>query len=401
MEEIIKKIINDFLNMIGYSVLCIILVMCTIAILLKFRKNICKKINKFIECMSGKEKEEKSISNILENLSMNEHKKKQVRNYVEKLSNKDSKDVLDNLKKKQLVELFSIRANIVEHFNSLKVYDNDLLKYIGFVIVFIGGLFSSAYAGVYSGIVAGLFSGAKLKEKTYDPSQGDKALSDFEKNIASDVNNVKEIITLDSLLPPIIFVIIIFVFIMVCRILEERYRKFNNKTILLLDLVNYAIEFRKEEEMMENKNQPTAVVEEETENETLKNLTTDLLDAKSTNVLLKGLDDKMEYDTIKQDISNYKLPELYPLKANLKNALDKGKYAYSIIFQYIAVVASFVTGLIVKDQPFCLIVIAFLIISVFFLLITKGMVTDKNDVKKIFLLEIVEEEIESKKNSNK
>ena len=125
------------------------------------------------------------------------------------------------------------------------------------------------------------------------------------------------------------------------------------------------------------------------------------MDTQSTNKLLNELDYIMEYNTIKNEISNFKSPQLYSLKANLKNALDNGKYAYSIIFQYIAVFASFVTGLIVKDQPFYIIVIALLIISGLFLLITREIVTDKNDVKKRFLLEIVEEEIESKKNSNK
>ena len=192
--------------------------------------------------------------------------------------------------------------------------------------------------------------------------------------------------------------IAVYTIIIVYKKKGSEYNNFAYKFYLLLDFV---IEIKKEEEMMENKNQPTAEVEEEAENEILKDLTTDLLDTKSTNGLLKGLDNKMEYDTIKKDISNYELPELYPLKANLKNALANGKYAYSIIFQYIAVVASFVTGLIVKDKPFSLIVIALLIISGLFLLITKEIVTDKNDVKKRFLLEIVEEEIESKKNSNK
>lgn len=337
---------------------------------------------------------------ILDGLSKDNNKKSDNRKYVNELLEKDNSSILNKLKKRELIDLFSIKANIEIYFKSQKDLDTDTLKYMGFVIVYIAGILSSVFAGIYSGIVSSLVSEIIKNNNPLDfKSDLDAKIGDIYYDV---FKKVKNIVTLDSVLLPIITSVIIFFFlVMLFRISKFFKGKHYNKNNLLLDLVNYAIEFRKEEEMMENKNKTTAEVEEKAENETLKDLTTDLLDAKSTNVLLKGLDDKMEYDTIKNDISNYKLPELYPLKANLKNALDNGKYAYSIIFQYIAVFASFVTGLIVKDQPFCIIVIALLIISGLFLLITREIVTDKNDVKKRFLLEIVEEEIESKKNSNK
>ena len=268
------------------------------------------------------------------------------------------------------------------------------------LLVYVGGVYTTAILGTYSGIISNLVSELL---KIDDKNSENKSM----------LNNISEILnnyfTLEKITAPLVYSGIVIFFLASIIVIKGHYtNKFDNRIYVLLDIVNYAIEVGKAEGMVKSKESEDTKSKDPSKNEpieekktALENLGSKLLDTESTNKLLNELDYIMEYNTIKNEISNFKSPQLYSIKANLKNALDNGKYAYSIIFQYIAVFASFVTGLIVKDQPFWLIVIALLIISGLFLLITKEIVTDKNDVKKRFLLEIVEEEIESKKNSNK
>jgi len=83
-------------------------------------------MNLFFKCNI---KKEMSISEILKELSKREQKSIRIAKYIKQLSNKDSTEVLNSLKNKQLVELFPIRANIEEYFNSNKGVDKDILKY--------------------------------------------------------------------------------------------------------------------------------------------------------------------------------------------------------------------------------------------------------------------------------
>gem|GEM_PF-1136713 len=146
---------------------------------------------------------------------------------------KDNSSILNKLKKRELIDLFSIKTNIEIYFNSQKDLDSDTLKYMGFVIVYIAGMLSSVFAGIYSGIVSNLVSEIIKNNNPLDfKSDLDAKIGDIYYDV---FKKVKNIVTLDSVLLPIITSVIIF---------------------LLLDLVNYAIEFRKEKEMMENKKAP-------------------------------------------------------------------------------------------------------------------------------------------------
>lgn len=319
---------------------------------------------------------------------------------INEILKKDNASIFSSLQNKKLEKLFAIRANIENYISSPNSLEKDLYKMFGMLLVYVGGVYTTAILGTYSGIISNLVSELL---KIDDKNSENKSM----------LNNISEILnnyfTLEKITAPLVYSGIVIFFLASIIVIKGHYtNKFDNRIYVLLDIVNYAIEVGKAEGMVKSKESEDTKSKNPSKNEpieekktALENLGSKLLDTESTNKLLNELDYIMEYNTIKNEISNFKSPQLYSIKANLKNALDKGKYAYSIIFQYIAVFASFVTGLIVKDQPFWLIVIALLIISGLFLLITKEIVTDKNDVKKRFLLEIVEEEIESKKNSNK
>lgn len=319
---------------------------------------------------------------------------------INEILKKDNASIFSSLQNKKLEKLFAIRANIENYISSPNSLEKDLYKMFGMLLVYVGGVYTTAILGTYSGIISNLVSELL---KIDDKNSENKSM----------LNNISEILnnyfTLEKITAPLVYSGIVIFFLASIIVIKGHYtNKFDNRIYVLLDIVNYAIEVGKAEGMVKSKESEDTKSKDPSKNEpieekktALENLGSKLLDTESTNKLLNELDYIMEYNTIKNEISNFKSPQLYSIKANLKNALDNGKYAYSIIFQYIAVFASFVTGLIVKDQPFWLIVIALLIISGLFLLITKEIVTDKNDVKKRFLLEIVEEEIESKKNSNK
>ena len=88
-------------------------------------------------------KEENTSSNftILNGLSKNNNKKSYNKRSFIKLSKMDDEVILKGLKKRKLVELFYMKANIEDFLNSSKVVDDDLIKYFGFLIVFFQVLF--------------------------------------------------------------------------------------------------------------------------------------------------------------------------------------------------------------------------------------------------------------------
>lgn len=192
---------------------------------------------------------------ILDGLSKDNNKKSDNRKYVNELLGKDNSSTLNKLKKRELIDLFSIKTNIEIYFNSQKDLDSDTLKYMGFVIVYIAGMLSSVFAGIYSGIVSNLVSEIIKNNNPLDfKSDLDAKIGDIYYDV---FKKVKNIVTLDSVLLPIITsVIIFFSLVMLFKISKFFKGKYYNKNNLLLDLVNYAIEFRKEKEMMENKKAP-------------------------------------------------------------------------------------------------------------------------------------------------
>ena len=198
------NITSDIFKLLGNYILYTVAILLVISLLISFSKCIRKILIKYVSrklkiFAKFKKKEENSISYLLEELSKKHYKLRHTIKYVNELSNKDSEDVLDGLKNKELVELFSIKASIEEYFNSSKDFDDDFLKYIGFIIVYIAGIISSAFSGIYSGIIANLFSEATLKTK------GGNSPSNFETELAKNINKASEIITFDKILTPIIF----------------------------------------------------------------------------------------------------------------------------------------------------------------------------------------------------
>ena len=77
---------------------------------------------------------------ILDGLSKDNNKKSDNRKYVNELLGKDNSSILNKLKKRELIDLFSIKTNIEIYFNSQKDLDSDTLKYMMFVIVYIAGM---------------------------------------------------------------------------------------------------------------------------------------------------------------------------------------------------------------------------------------------------------------------
>lgn len=169
--------VKNIIELLGYYLLVFVVALISIGILIKAVDCLIKFFSflwkKIYECVNKKinlpfkckKRKEKSISYILKELSKKEQKSIQITRCIKQLSNKDSNDVLNSLKNKELVELFSIRASIKEYFNSNRGVDKDILKYTGFLFAFIVGIVSSAFSGVYSGIVANLFSEATLNTK--------------------------------------------------------------------------------------------------------------------------------------------------------------------------------------------------------------------------------------------
>ena len=353
-----------------------------------------EKMNLFFKCNI---KKEMSISEILKELSKREQKSIRIAKYIKQLSNKDSTEVLNSLKNKQLVELFPIRANIEEYFNSNKGVDKDILKYTGFLITFVVGIVSSAFSGVYSGIVANIFSDATLNtKKNYNLA------SDFEKDIVNDISKIRDVITLDEVVTPMIFMgIIIFTVIVVLTIVSNINMKFNNNYIVLLNVVDYAIEFRKEKEKMESKEPEVTESIKITEDkfkkeikEIVKKLGGNTLCAGDTTKLISENFDKITYESVQEAVLNCHLSELYNIKANLKNAINAGKFSDSTEIQiFVTLIAIFIA---LKSNVVVAIFLSVLSLSIFGRYIYLRF-REVYNVKLILILEIVENKIEFKK----
>lgn len=401
------NITSDIFKLLGNYILYTVAILLVISLLISFSKCIRKILIKYVSrklkiFAKFKKKEENSISYLLEELSKKHYKLRHTIKYVNELSNKDSEDVLDGLKNKELVELFSIKASIEEYFNSSKDFDDDFLKYIGFIIVYIAGIISSAFSGIYSGIIANLFSEATLKTK------GGNSPSNFETELAKNINKASEIITFDKILTPIIFsVLIIFSLIILLRILNYFSKKIDNNTIVLLDVVNYAIEVKKKEleksKEMEKSKEKDKKNKELTEGgkarkemkEIIKKLGATPLSAKKTIKLIEEGLDNITYEAIQEAVLNCHLSQLYNIKSNVKNAINAGKYSDSTEIQMVVTLTAVLIAL--KSNLIVLLFLIAFILTIFLRYITKRFLEDYN-VKLILLLEIVENKITFLKN---
>ena len=249
--------INEKLSAIGENFSIIMLYITAplilLLLILSFNKWLwpsLKKLWPFLKkiCVHKKEENTSSnfteLNNILNGLSKNNNKKSYNKRSFIKLSKMDDEVILKGLKKRKLVELFYMKANIEDFLNSSKVVDDDLIKYFGFLIVFFSGIISSAYAGLYSGITSNLISGQILEKELFKLDYESR-----ENELGGVFKNVSEIITVDSVFNSLFnFVFVVFIIIVLIRFFQDVGVKLNAKNLVLLELVNYAIEFNKERE---------------------------------------------------------------------------------------------------------------------------------------------------------
>jgi hypothetical protein len=132
----------------------------------------------------------------------------------------------------------------------------------------------------------------------------------------------------------------------------------------------------------------------------LKELGNKCFNSYKANQLIKKLNDKIEDGTVKKEIFYYQLPQLYNIKANLKNSLDVGNYFYTIILQVPTILLAVLLAIQEKEWKYMGVVVSFIIVLVFLLWIGYDKVYAKDNTNKILFLEIVKEEIESKKKAS-
>lgn len=293
-------------------------------------------------------------------------------------------------------KLFAIKANIENEINSDKILDKTIGKIFGVLIAFMIGVITTVFLGTYSGTIGTLASEIVKNEKK------DNLNNASINELTQSVENVFTKINFDERINFWLFIaLFIYLLVVVAIAISNNQYKFDNRVNVLLDLVNYAIEFRKEEETMKSKNtaniEPSKNEPIEEKKTPLERLGSKLLHARSTNKLLKELDNKLEYNTIKSEISNCKLPQLHNIKANLKNALDAGSYFYIIILQVPTTLLAVLLAIQEKEWKFKGVVLSFIVVLCFLVYIVYKKVYSKKDTKIILFLEIVKEEIESKK----
>lgn len=345
-----------------------------------------------------KKSDAESIFEELNNLSASKNKKKYNSEIIYKILEKDYKSILTCLKSESLCfyKLFAIKANIENEINSDKILDKTIGKIFGVLIAFMIGVITTVFLGSYSGTIGTLASEIVKNEKK------DNLNNASINELTQSVENVFTKINFDERINFWLFIaLFIYLLVVVAIAISNNQYKFDNRVNVLLDLVNYAIEFRKEEETMKSKNtaniEPSKNEPIEEKKTPLERLGSKLLHARSTNKLLKELDNKLEYNTIKSEISNCKLPQLHNIKANLKNALDAGSYFYIIILQVPTTLLAVLLAIQEKEWKFKGVVLSFIVVLCFLVYIVYKKVYSKKDTKIILFLEIVKEEIESKK----
>lgn len=351
-----------------------------------------------------KKSDAESIFEELNNLSASKNKTKYNSEIIYKILEKDYKSILTCLKSESLCfyKLFAIKANIENEINSYKILEKTIGKIFGVLIAFMIGVITTVFLGSYSGTIGTLASEIVKNEKK------DNLNNDSINELTQSVENVFTKINFDERINFWLFIAsFISLLVVVAIAISNNQYKFDNRVNVLLDLVNYAIEYRKEEEILKSKDTANIAPKEPSKNEPIEEkktpserLGSKLLHAKSTNKLLKELDNKLEYNTIKKEISNCKSPQLHNIKANLKNALDAGSYFYIIILQVPTTLLAVLLAIQEKEWRFKGVVVSFIIVLVFLLWVGYVKVYTKDNTNKILFLEIVKEEIESKKKAS-
>ena len=294
-----------------------------------------------------KKSDAESIFEELNNLSASKNKKKYNSEIIYKILEKDYKSILTCLKSESLCfyKLFAIKANIENEINSDKILDKTIGKIFGVLIAFMIGVITTVFLGSYSGTIGTLASEIVKNEKK------DNLNNASINELTQSVENVFTKINFDERINFWLFIaLFIYLLVVVAIAISNNQYKFDNRVNVLLDLVNYAIEFRKEEETMKSKN-----------------------------------------------TANSKLPQLHNIKANLKNALDAGSYFYIIILQVPTTLLAVLLAIQEKEWKFKGVVLSFIVVLCFLVYIVYKKVYSKKDTKIILFLEIVKEEIESKK----
>ena len=288
--------------------LLLLVIIIIIIIIINFKKIVKFFKKKNIE-LSGDELDYLSASNN----SVRVNKK-----LINEILKKDNASIFSSLQNKKLEKLFAIRANIENYISSPNSLEKDLCKMFGMLLVYVGGVYTTAILGTYSGIISNLVSELL---KIDDKNSENKSM----------LNNISEILnnyfTLEKITAPLVYSGIVIIFLASIIVIKGHYtNKFDNRIPVLLEQVKLAIEIEKEkykESIKLNKNGNETVITEiikTTENKArIETLTIKL---KNKRVLVKKkLILKKKSSIKKQKVlkDNYKLinPQLYYIEKTL------------------------------------------------------------------------------------
>ncbi len=288
--------------------LLLLVIIIIIIIIINFKKIVKFFKKKNIE-LSGDELDYLSASNN----SVRVNKK-----LINEILKKDNASIFSSLQNKKLEKLFAIRANIENYISSPNSLEKDLCKMFGMLLVYVGGVYTTAILGTYSGIISNLVSELL---KIDDKNSENKSM----------LNNISEILnnyfTLEKITAPLVYSGIVIFFLASIIVIKGHYtNKFDNRIPVLLEQVKLAIEIEKEkykESIKLNKNGNETVITEiikTTENKArIETLTIKL---KNKRVLVKKkLILKKKSSIKKQKVlkDNYKLinPQLYYIEKTL------------------------------------------------------------------------------------
>ena len=288
--------------------LLLLVIIIIIIIIINFKKIVKFFKKKNIE-LSGDELDYLSASNN----SVRVNKK-----LINEILKKDNASIFSSLQNKKLEKLFAIRANIENYISSPNSLEKDLCKMFGMLLVYVGGVYTTAILGTYSGIISNLVSELL---KIDDKNSENKSM----------LNNISEVLnnyfTLEKITAPLVYSGIVIFFLASIIVIKGHYtNKFDNRIPVLLEQVKLAIEIEKEkykESIKLNKNGNETVITEiikTTENKArIETLTIKL---KNKRVLVKKkLILKKKSSIKKQKVlkDNYKLinPQLYYIEKTL------------------------------------------------------------------------------------
>lgn len=227
--------------------LLLLVIIIIIIIIINFKKIVKFFKKKNIE-LSGDELDYLSASNN----SVRVNKK-----LINEILKKDNASIFSSLQNKKLEKLFAIRANIENYISSPNSLEKDLCKMFGMLLVYVGGVYTTAILGTYSGIISNLVSELL---KIDDKNSENKSM----------LNNISEILnnyfTLEKITAPLVYSGIVIFFLASIIVIKGHYtNKFDNRIPVLLEQVKLAIEIEKEkykESIKLNKNGNETVITE-------------------------------------------------------------------------------------------------------------------------------------------